>query len=239
MSEPRYALIATVGTNDFRLPDSMLIELGKRQDTYLNRKLRRDDGYKEIQDTQDYRDYCVRLVGWVSQCERERSHARRWGKLFQEQIKVNPALSKELKPENFPIIKEVLFQEDESKGEILISLVTDIFLIATDQKGEDSRDTLHYAQIIKDFLPQIDGFDEGCNIEVLPFIKSSPVHYTDVKKEIEDCFAQIKSSRNFERVYLSPTAGTPAISMALISVGQKVFGDKALTLYIPDEYTGV
>lgn len=218
MSDPSYVLLATVGTNDFILPDNLLAEVGRKSAGWL--KDPAIDGYwsKEAQDLDDKTS--VNLVHILEKAIRERSYAREWGKKFREDYKHQPE-KYNITSKNFPILQKAITYTID--GVTINRFLSRIILFATDSEREPT-DTIIYAQIIKELLPNLvkshlRNFTAD-QIFVVP-LKSRADLYGEIHEEIctkfeeEPYLQEILNEKPFDKVIVSPTAGTPAMSFAL------------------------
>ncbi len=108
-----------------------------------------------------------------------------------------------------------------------------LIFFGTDQEDStyQALDTIHFAQIAKRFISEQYG-DRIEDIMAVPIQGINPALYDEALDFFSDKLPQLNlSPKNATSVYLLPTAGTPACSLALLLEGITMFGDRCKVLY--------
>ncbi len=128
-------------------------------------------------------------------------------------------------------ILEPLFDYIGKEGENLRR----IHLFVTDQSSEKYRDsdTLVFGKIIKKYIKELKGFKGGTPRVILHSIEIDPSLYDYMFKYFDTELNKLKKKIDeSDRIYVTPTGGTPACSMNLVFHSVSCFGDKVVCLYV-------
>lgn len=150
--------------------------------------------------------------------------AERFREYSQERLE---EFKKHRKKPNLPIFQSVLnkVEHETRKGPLTI------ILFATDQKIKHPKDTIIAAELIKEWCSNW----KSINNVMIKEIEYNPSDYDLMLKFYEDWFDDhmVKSLQKSKRVYISLTAGTPAMSFGLVLWASRKLEDRFVPLYTP------
>lgn len=224
-------LLSTVGSRDFILPDKLKSALGRRQLNVLKSRVKPDWFEATEITTQDY----IRLVETVETLQKRRNEAGELGKIFLDAERADPNIGDGLTYKDFPLIDSI--SRAVYNNQPLHMAITHIVLFATNSKkrGEPSRNTNIYAQIIKDHLLTIAKKEKFlCNCQTIEVkeLDGDPALYDEMQDEIRKQLLDLRPQlQEYDRIFIAPAAGTPAMSFGLIRVADAMFEDKLEIVY--------
>lgn len=151
--------------------------------------------------------------------------------------KMNEIFPKAIDTIEFPIIKKVI---NNIKSYLGKDKLDKIILISTNQENQSyqKQDTCYLSNLInkvnKKFPKElgIEGFNGGIKMNEYVIKEKNPSDYDVMMTEYEKIVSQ---NRNYDKFYIAITAGTPAMSLALVHNSSEICKGEIEPLYLSKE----